>query len=87
MWSARGRTDDLEPSPFDLIQVDVDVRLGAYVWTHLWELDEWSEDAIAAVLRFAYGLGYCDALTESERGKLFRDHGCSVPARGHGGGA
>jgi hypothetical protein len=69
----------IDPNPMDLLQLDIDARLGADVWTALWETQEWSEDLISAVLRLAYVLGYRDSLTERERGKLYRDHGCAVP--------
>jgi hypothetical protein len=70
-----------EPTAADLLHLDVDTRLGAYLWTQLWE-DEWDEEMVSTALRFAYGLGYSDALTENQRGKLCLDHGFAVPARG-----
>ena len=34
-----------------------------------------------AVMRAAYGKGYCDALTEDDPGSLCHDHGYRIPAR------
>ena len=44
-------------------------------------VDEWSIDVVAALMRAAYGKGYCDALTEADPGSLCRDHGYVVPPR------
>lgn len=73
-----------EPSAADLLHLDIDVRIGVDVWVQLWEAEEWDDDVLGAALRFAYGLGYYDALTESPRGKLCRDHGFPIPVREHG---
>jgi hypothetical protein len=68
------------PNALDLLDLDVDVRL-AEVWRQTWSYGEWTLSELGALLRLAYGQGYCDALTEPERGKLCRDHGFAVPER------
>lgn len=68
------------PSRIDLLELDIDLRL-TDLWVEATEVDEWSLDVVAALMRAAYGKGYCDALTEDERGSLCRDHGYIVPDR------
>ncbi len=61
-----------------VLELDLDLRLGAAMLDAL----AWApcdEDYVAAMLRFAYGRGYEDALLELPRGKLYRDHGIPVP--------
>lgn len=82
MVSGRGANASPEPTPADLLDLDIDLRIGLDVWAQLWEVREWDYDVLGSVLRFAYGLGYYDALTEDERGTLCRDHGLAVPTRG-----
>ena len=62
------------PSRIELLELDIDLRL-ADLWAEAAEVDEWSLDVVAALMRAAYGKGYCDALTEDEPGSLCRDHG------------
>jgi hypothetical protein len=68
------------PNTRDLLELDLDTRL-VEVWLQVWERDEWAVGEIGSLLRLAYGRGYCDALTEPERGRLCRDHGFPVPIR------
>lgn len=68
------------PTRIDLLELDIDLRL-ADLWVEASEVDEWSLEVVAALMRAAYGKGYCDALTEAEPGVLCRDHGYVVPAR------
>jgi hypothetical protein len=68
------------PSRIELLELDIDVRL-ADLWSEALAVDEWSLDVVAALMRAAYGKGYCDALIEDEPGSLCRDHGYVVPAR------
>jgi hypothetical protein len=68
--------NQIEPS--QLLDIDIDVRL-VDVWPEAWKSGEWGSAHAAAVLRLAYGRGYCDALTEGDRGRLCRDHGLAVP--------
>jgi hypothetical protein len=68
------------PSRIDLLELDIDLRL-ADLWVEASEVEEWGLEVVAALMRAAYGKGYCDALTESEPGSLCRDHGYVVPAR------
>ena len=68
------------PSRIDLLELDIDLRL-TDLWIEAAEVDEWSLDVVAALMRAAYGKGYCDALTEDEPGSLCRDHGYIVPDR------
>jgi hypothetical protein len=82
-WPAVLRETGLHPSrPEDLLYLDIDLRIGVDGWTQVWGIDDWDDEQLAAVLRFAYGRGYLEALTEPERGKLCRDHGFAVPSRG-----
>ena len=67
------------PSRIELLELDIDLRL-ADLWAEAW-VDEWSIDVVAALMRAAYGKGYCDALTEDDPGSLCRDHGYVVPPR------
>lgn len=68
------------PVASDALEIDLDARL-----LDAWEL--FSPDTLgslyvmSAVLRFAYGRGYCDALVEPVRGTLLATHGYPVPAR------
>ena len=60
------------------LELDIDLRLGDCVWsscTTSWPPEVWP------LLRYAYAQGYSDAITEAERGQLFRDHGYEVPKR------
>ena len=68
------------PSRIELLELDIDIRL-ADLWSEALAVDEWSLDVVAALMRAAYGKGYCDALTEDEPGSLCRDHGYVVSAR------
>ncbi len=54
----------------------VDVRI-ADLWAELFEIprDRWDHELIGWFLRTAYGQGYCDALRETERGRLCREVG------------
>lgn len=61
------------------MELDLDSRLA-----DLWEdiADERLDlDIAAALARCAYARGYTDALTEPERGQLYRDHGMKIPER------
>jgi hypothetical protein len=69
------------PSRIELLELDIDLRL-ADLWGEAAAVDEWSLDVVAALMRAAYGKGYCDALTEADPGSLCRDHGYVVPGRG-----
>jgi len=71
--------DSVRPSPKDLLELDIDLRL----WTvHVAAADHDAWDAeLAALLRLAYGAGYSDALSEPRRGQLCRDHGLAIPRR------
>lgn len=68
------------PSRIELLELDIDLRL-TDLWVEASEVDEWGIEVVAALMRAAYGKGYCDALTEDEPGSLCRDHGYVVPAR------
>jgi hypothetical protein len=68
-----------EPSAEDLLHLDIDVRIGADLWAL--GIEEYDDEVLGAVLRFAYGRGYYDALSEPQRGQLCRDHGFAVPKR------
>jgi hypothetical protein len=68
------------PSRIELLELDIDLRL-ADLWGEAMAVDEWSLDVVAALMRAAYGKGYCDALTEADPGSLCRDHGYVVPGR------
>jgi hypothetical protein len=54
----------------------VDVRI-ADLWAELFEIprNQWDHELIGWFLRTAYGQGYCDALRETERGRLCREVG------------
>jgi hypothetical protein len=68
------------PSRIELLELDIDLRLSD-LWGEALAVDEWSIDVVAALMRAAYGKGYCDALTEDDPGALCRDHGYVVPNR------
>ena len=68
------------PSRINLLELDIDLRL-ADLWVEAAEVEEWSLEVVAALMRAAYGKGYCDALTEDEPGSLCRDHCYVVPGR------
>jgi len=58
----------------------VDLRL-ADLWREACDVSEWNLDVVAAIMRAAYGKGYCDALTEDSPGALCQEHGYRVPDR------
>ena len=64
-------------TPLQLLELDIDARILG-VWLDAWEIG-WDGENAGPLLRLAYGTGYRDALTEQPRGKLYRDHGVSVP--------
>ena len=68
------------PTRIDLLELDIDLRL-ADLWRESEDIDEWNIDVVAAVMRAAYGKGYCDALTEETPGSLCHDHGYRIPPR------
>ena len=68
------------PTRNELVALDIDLRLHDLVVKALARTC-WDGAILASYLRFAYGAGYYDALTESERGQLCRDHGFVVPTR------
>jgi hypothetical protein len=67
----------MAPSSTDLLELDIDARL-VEVWLEAWKGVD--GDKMGSLLRLAYGRGYCDALTEPDRGRLCRDHGLAIPA-------
>ncbi|MBA2474650.1 MAG: hypothetical protein H0V40_01650 [Actinobacteria bacterium] len=68
------------PSRLDLLELDIDVRL-TDLWREACEVGEWNLEVVAAIMRAAYGKGYCDALTEDLPGSLCHEHGYRVPDR------
>ena len=70
------------PTRIDLLELDIDLRLSD-LWREAAEISEWNLEVVAAIMRAAYGKGYCDALTEDSPGSLCEEHGYRVPARGH----
>ncbi len=68
------------PSRLDLLELDIDLRL-ADLWREAAEISEWNLEVVAAIMRAAYGKGYCDALTEDSPGALCEEHGYRVPGR------
>ena len=75
-----GQNVSRRPSRIELLELDIDLRLGE-LWSEALATDEWSLEVVAALMRAAYGKGYCDALTEDEPGSLCREHGYIVPTR------
>ena len=67
-------------SRIDLLELDIDLRV-ADLWREAADVAEWSLEVVAALMRAAYGKGYCDALAEDAPGSLCHDHGYDVPAR------
>lgn len=64
----------------DALELDIDGRL-LHAWEQLTPEPEYSAGLVAALLRYAYGQGYSDALTEPVPGMLHTSHGYAVPAR------
>jgi len=69
-----------EPTALDLVELDLDFRLLS-LWLQAWDVERWNHEIVAPFLRLSYWNGYQDALTESRRGKLLRDHRQHVPTR------
>lgn len=71
------------PDRVERLELDVDTRLVS-LWALLDELHdaELTLELVARFMRAAYALGYSDALTEGVRGRLHRENGYRVPARG-----
>lgn len=67
------------PTELQLLELDVDLR----VYGVLLQACEAGElDAhTAALIRLAYGAGYCDALNEPSPGELCLTHGFDIPKR------
>lgn len=75
----------VEPDRIELLGADIDMRLH-HLWAELARFKDITGDArlleaVAAFMRAAYGKGYCDALSEPERGELSRVHGYKIPQR------
>ena len=68
----------MEPTQADLLTLDIDTRLSS-LWREMDMIEEWGLDNVAAFVRAAYGRGYCDALSEPQRGLLCTEHGYRVP--------
>jgi hypothetical protein len=69
------------PDPLDLLELDVDLRI-ADLWRSACDQPaDWILDQVAVYMRAAYAKGYCDALSEPQRGQLCTDHGYRVPSR------
>jgi hypothetical protein len=62
------------------LELDIELRLGTTLLDALACVDA-NPALVLSYLRYAYGTGYSDALIDQPRGKLFRDHGFSVPKR------
>ncbi|HSW78985.1 MAG TPA: hypothetical protein VLF88_03165 [Candidatus Babeliales bacterium] len=69
-----------ELRPVELLALDIDLRM-TDLWREMADIPEWNLDAVAAFMRAAYGLGYCDALTEENSGQLCTDNGFKVPEK------
>lgn len=68
------------PVASDPLEIDLDTRLHL-AWEMLTPGVAGRFDVMAALLRYAYGQGYWDALVEPVRGELCAAHGFTVPAR------
>jgi hypothetical protein len=68
----------MRPSRIELLELDIDVRL-VDLWAEALSVGEWNIEVVSALMRAAYGKGYCDALTEERPGSLCRDHGYALP--------
>lgn len=68
------------PSREELLELDIDTRL-ADIWRQADEIEHWNLETVATFIRAAYGLGYCNALSEPVRGQLTQDHGYRTPKR------
>jgi hypothetical protein len=62
------------------LHADIDARL-ADAWLGFWGTAGWEPETVSAFMRWSYGQGYSDCLTEPVRGTLLRDHGLAVPKR------
>jgi hypothetical protein len=67
------------PDPLDLLELDVDLRLADLWRSALEQRQPWSLEQVGIYMRAAYAKGYCDALSEPERGQLCIEHGYRVP--------
>jgi hypothetical protein len=70
------------PTSLELLELDIDLRLGAEACSVADEIDPSNMPLLWASWRLAFGLGYVAALTEDQRGKLLRDHALPIPPRG-----
>lgn len=61
------------------IALEIDLRL-LVALRDAGAIDVWGEPHAAASLRLAYGVGYQDALLESQPGQLFIDLGLQAPS-------
>ena len=68
------------PSPIELLELDIDLRMAA-LWEDVLQVDEWSEEGVLALMRAAYAKGYADALSEDDPGQLCREHDLLARAR------
>ena len=77
---ARSEGDRVGPTRQELMDLDIDLRL-TWLWHAIWTVPDLDLEFVASCVRFAYGAGYFDALTEEVRGKLYREHAYDVPKR------
>ena len=70
------------PSARELLEFDIDLRL-FQLWSELLKVEDFSIETMGPFVRAAYGLGYMDALNESEdiRGELCSKHGYRIPGQ------
>jgi hypothetical protein len=72
-------SDAAGPTPLHLLELEIDCRL-ADLWAMVDEFEDRGIEAIAVLMRAAYGQGYEDCLREAEPGRWFRDVGYDVRA-------
>jgi len=78
--AARSDGDHAGPTRDQLVALDLDCRL-TWLWRQIWAESHLGLETVAAYIRYAYGQGYGDALTEDLRGRLYSDHAYDVPKR------
>jgi hypothetical protein len=70
--------DELDKlSKIEGLEFDIDIRMKD-LWNEAFEVEEWTDEVVATLMRAAYGIGYMDAIAEydaGERAKLNRSHG------------
>jgi hypothetical protein len=69
-----------EPSPNELLELDLDIHLGPLV-SDVLQHEWWKATEVLWIARFAWSRGYLTAIEEPRRGEFLRAHGLRIPPK------